>query len=308
MIQKRLAGALFLAMLACAAVAQEPRLVSGEEAARHLIERTEPKYPSMAQLARIQGSVILRVTIDEQGRVAEAKPISGHPMLIEAAIPAVKGWKFAPFLDNGSPVPVLSQVQVDFTLEPGSERRPEYLQQEVKCTRQIFETNFSAGEPLCRKALETAMKLPRAFALEKMRAYGNAGMVAYELKKLPEALEDFRQQFDFAQQRRQPANPQMVRIRGNLAHTYLALGQLAEADAQFTGIEKSLDAARAEMQARQSQTKPEAFQAMEASYARNMRVVLEEHAAALRKLGKLAEAEALEQRAGALQAKPEEQK
>ena len=75
----------------------------------------------MAEMAHIQGDVIVRVTIDENGKVTEAKGASGHPLLLEAAIPAVKQWEFQPFSDEGKPVPVQALVKVNFSLGPGAE-------------------------------------------------------------------------------------------------------------------------------------------------------------------------------------------
>jgi len=289
------------ATTAAQAAAQDLKQVPAEEAAQHIVSRVEPKYPLLAQTAGIQGDVILRVTIDEAGRVREANPVSGHPLLIEAAVPAVKNWRFEPFLDHGTPVPVSSQVKVMFALGPGAELRGKYLQQEVECTKHIFSKSFSAGEAVCGKALETAVKLPHGFASDKMRAYGNAGTIAYELKKFGEALEDFQQQLDFAQRALQPGNPQMIQVRGNVAHACVAADRLSEADAQYTEAEKAVDAAGANLEDRRGQLKPEAFASVKASYARSRQAILQEHAALLRKMGKTSEAEILEQRAGSSQ-------
>src|SRR5437660_10325993 len=138
MLAKRYVKTLFAVLvLVCLAVAQEPRQVSNEEANEHLTKRVPARYPSMAEMAHIQGDVIVRVTIDENGKVTEAKGASGHPLLLEAAIPAVKQWEFQPFSDEGKPVPVQALVKVNFSLGPGAELRSKYLQQEVDCTRQI---------------------------------------------------------------------------------------------------------------------------------------------------------------------------
>jgi TonB family protein len=83
-----------------------------------LIKRVMPEYPPEAKEQQIQGVVILQVTIDKEGSVADAKLISGHPMLVQAAIDAVKQWKYRPYLLNGEPLIVESQVKVNFTLAP----------------------------------------------------------------------------------------------------------------------------------------------------------------------------------------------
>ena len=69
--------------------------------------------------ARIQGTVILQAQISKDGNIENLHLISGHPMLAPAAIEAVKQWKYKPYLLNGEPVEVETQVQVNFTLAGG---------------------------------------------------------------------------------------------------------------------------------------------------------------------------------------------
>ena len=124
-------------MLVSLAVAQEPRQVSNEEANQHLTKRVEPQYPKMAEIAHIQGVVLMEITITESGGVTGLKAIMGHPVLVQSAMDAVAQWEFAPFLEEGRPVAVRAPIKVDFSLGPGAELRGKYLQQEVECTRQI---------------------------------------------------------------------------------------------------------------------------------------------------------------------------
>ena len=81
-----------------------------------LVTKVPPEYPPDAKEQKIQGLVLLRVIIDREGNVSNIQLISGHPLLAPAAIEAVKQWKYRPFLLNGSPVEVETQVQVNFTL------------------------------------------------------------------------------------------------------------------------------------------------------------------------------------------------
>ena len=84
-----------------------------------LIRKTQPNYPPLARQARIQGTVILQAEISKSGDIQNLRLISGHPMLAPAAIEAVKQWKYKPYLLNGEPVEVETQVQVNFTLSGG---------------------------------------------------------------------------------------------------------------------------------------------------------------------------------------------
>jgi protein TonB len=60
--------------------------------------------------------VLLQVLVDEQGNVADVKILRGHPLLNQAAVEAVKQWKYSPTLLNGEPVPVVATVTVNFVL------------------------------------------------------------------------------------------------------------------------------------------------------------------------------------------------
>ena len=284
-------------MLVNGASAQETRLISNDEANQHLTKRVQAKYPALAEMAHIQGDVLLRIAIDEKGKVGEAKGVSGHPMLLEAAVPAVKAWQFDPFTEDGKPIAVHALVKIAFDLGPGAELHRQYLQQEVECTKQIRNSAGPQAEADCKQALATAIKLPSHFVSDKMKAYENAGTAAYAAKNGADALEDFRQQLSFAQQALQPGNPQMIQVHSNLAHSYEATGRFPEADVEYTETEKAQEASMAGLEKRSENLKSGATNGVKASYAHNMQIILQEHARLLRKMGKVAEAVALEQRA-----------
>ena len=84
-----------------------------------LIKKVQPNYPPLARQARIQGHVLLQAEISKDGTIENLKVISGHPMLSPAAIEAVKQWRYKPYLLNGEPVAVETQVDVNFTLSSG---------------------------------------------------------------------------------------------------------------------------------------------------------------------------------------------
>src|SRR5271157_3109785 len=84
-----------------------------------LVKRIQPNYPPLARQARIQGTVVLHAVISKDGSIEGLTLISGHPMLAPAAIDAVKQWKYKPYLLNGEPVEVDTEVLVNFTLSGG---------------------------------------------------------------------------------------------------------------------------------------------------------------------------------------------
>jgi len=81
-----------------------------------LISRIEPTYPPIARAAHIQGVVVLTAIIDKDGNIQNLQVVSGHPMLVPAAIEAVKQWRYKPFLLNGQPLEVETAVTVTFQL------------------------------------------------------------------------------------------------------------------------------------------------------------------------------------------------
>jgi protein TonB len=81
-----------------------------------LVQRMEPTYPTLAKQARVQGEVVLSAVIDTNGQIQNLQLVSGHPMLVPAAIAAVKQWRYKPYLLNGQPVEVETTITVIFNL------------------------------------------------------------------------------------------------------------------------------------------------------------------------------------------------
>ena len=82
----------------------------------NLIHRVEPRYPPLAIQAHIQGQVVLQAMISRSGLIENLQLVSGHPMLAQAAIDAVSQWRYRPYVLNGEPVDVQTQVTVNFIL------------------------------------------------------------------------------------------------------------------------------------------------------------------------------------------------
>src|SRR5215467_4751152 len=81
-----------------------------------LIQKIEPPYPPLARAARVQGEVVLSALIDSNGQITNLQLISGHSMLVPAAISAVKQWRYKPYLLNGQLVEVETIIIVIFSL------------------------------------------------------------------------------------------------------------------------------------------------------------------------------------------------
>jgi TonB family protein len=83
-----------------------------------VISKVQPAYPPDARAARIQGSVVIAAVIGKDGNIQSERLISGHPLLAPAAMDAVKQWRYRPYLLNGNPMEVDTQMTVNFTLAP----------------------------------------------------------------------------------------------------------------------------------------------------------------------------------------------
>ena len=82
-------------------------------------ERTifvQPLYPEMARLARAEGRVILQIVVGRDGSVEEVTVVDSHPLFVQAAIEAVRKWRYSPAIRNGHPVRVYLTIRVVFDL------------------------------------------------------------------------------------------------------------------------------------------------------------------------------------------------
>jgi len=90
--------------------------VGGNVQSAKLMRQPRPNYPPLAKQARISGVVKLSAVIGKDGTIKELQVVSGHPLLVPAALEAVKQWVYQPTLLNGEPVEVQTQIDVNFTL------------------------------------------------------------------------------------------------------------------------------------------------------------------------------------------------
>jgi protein TonB len=91
------------------------RISGGAQAAR-LIHQVNPDYPEIAKRTRVQGVVVLDAIINKEGAVESLRVVSGHLLLNQAAIDAVRQWRYQPTLLNSEPVEVATTITVTFTL------------------------------------------------------------------------------------------------------------------------------------------------------------------------------------------------
>lgn len=117
-----------------------------------LLQRVPPTYPPLARSTRIQGSVVLDVVIGTDGSVNSATVVSGHPLLVQSAVDAVKQWKYKPYVLDGRAVEVESRITVQFALhadgEPNTPERAAQSQPNYYVDRSSELTQPKTGCPI----------------------------------------------------------------------------------------------------------------------------------------------------------------
>jgi len=83
----------------------------------NLVHRIDPTYPAIAKTAGVQGIVLVRAVISSYGRIEQAQVISGSPLLSAAALEAIRQWKYRPYVLNGTPIEVETEITVNFVLQ-----------------------------------------------------------------------------------------------------------------------------------------------------------------------------------------------
>ncbi len=156
--------------------------------------RVEPVYPPLAKAARVSGTVVVEVTVDEEGNVISARALSGHPLLKDAAVSAAKGWKFSPTMLSGVPVKVIGTITFNFNMDYSKDI--EALQQKLVADPNSARLHYELGQLFSadrqhEKAIE---EFTRALSLE--RDYGEAfiglGRACQEAGRLDEAIEAYK--------------------------------------------------------------------------------------------------------------------
>jgi TonB family protein len=92
-----------------------------------------PQYPKDALIKGIQGDVVFKIVVDENGKIVRSQPLSGNPLLVAAAEDAIKYYRFRPYVVNGSPARVESELGFHFT----ATRNGDSAQGQVECMSPI---------------------------------------------------------------------------------------------------------------------------------------------------------------------------
>jgi len=111
-------------------------------------KRVTPEYPELASVARITGSVVVEVTVNEEGTVEAARAVSGHPLLKDAAVDAARGWVFTPTTLSGTPVKVIGTITFNFMppRDPALVVEAENIKGQLRANPSSSDLYFKLGE------------------------------------------------------------------------------------------------------------------------------------------------------------------
>jgi TonB family protein len=271
--------------------------ISTIAAEENLTMRVEPAYPASAKAARVQGEVIFQVVITTAGEVTDMRLIRGHPLLVLAAKEAIQKWQFKPFLEDGQPVPVRTKLLVSFSIgiPTGAYEREQLVAKEffkklAACRADYKAKQYQDAEQLCEGSLQLTDKLDPERKLERVDVHGLYGQLLLAEHKLPEALEQFKQELSIAATFLKPTDAELAYAHYHVAVGEHANGHAAQALPEYLTAEEILTAARQHM----------GDDELKQHYAGTLKQILQMHARLLTQTGDLNGAKELEARAQAL--------
>ncbi len=147
-----------------------------------VVEKSDPVYPPLAKQTKLQGTVKVDVTVSESGAVASTKVISGNPLLVAAALDAVRKRKYMPYMVDGKRTSFVTTVEIAFSAGIAKEEydrqqavNDKYFKLEDRCRALLNGSKSKEAEQSCREAVPVADKLGDPQGLTKMGAYEHVG-------------------------------------------------------------------------------------------------------------------------------------
>src|SRR6266404_2920835 len=165
-----------------------PAIHVGEETLRKAaLELPEPEYPKAATMARVQGRVEIQLGIDEKGMVVNTHPVSGSPLLFEAAENAARKARFSPRVLSSEPATAFGVITYEFALPPGPKSSAAETSSTSVSQPTTVAERVATEKPLAEKPPAAPSKpLASAGSFEK-------GMASLGSAKYSEAVEFFKQ-------------------------------------------------------------------------------------------------------------------
>ena len=268
--------------------------LAAEEADKLVTKRPAAQYPAEASLARIQGLVLLDITVSETGSVIAAKLIYGHPLLVDAAVGAAKRRVYRPYLADGKPTAFVTVAGMSFFVDSQNDREQDrsrrYLTLRDNCLKATEGHKWTEAESVCSGALWIVGQMAGHDGIEKIDATDNVGFVYLHQQRFDKASEYFSRALVIAQHGPEKAQAELGYVCRNLGLAALGLGDLPKAREYYSNAEASLTLA---------QTKA-GDEGLRAKCAKTLKSVLDLHLKAAREAGAAEEADEIQKRLTAL--------
>ncbi len=265
----------------------EPLAVPQEVANQNLINKVEPVVPPLAKLAGVGGKVVADITISPEGNVESVKFVSGHPILVQSAIDAIKQWKYRPFLKDSQPTAAKTRVEVSFASAMSEHERlarQEYFPVLRKCMELVNAGNYSQGEKTCSEAVRLSEKLPPDVVAERSPARTFLGHSLLLQGRVKEAIRLYSEVLELDEKHRKPNDADLASDYANLGRAYFRSGDLDKADGLYSRAVETFEAAIVNLPS------------MKENYTRRLKNTLKEYARLKRAKGQEGEAEKLERK------------
>ncbi|HEY6350540.1 MAG TPA: TonB family protein [Candidatus Angelobacter sp.] len=235
-LSKRIVTLVFAVLATVAAsLPDQPVRVESQEASQNLVKKIDPTLPQLAkQVGGIGGSVVLDATISAEGKVTSVKAISGHPMLIQCVMDAVRQWEYKPFLRGGQPTAVVTRIEWVF---PSPHTKSEeaalrdYYPAFERCDRLLQEQRYTEAETKCSEAVELADQLPPQRVLERSSSREFLANSLLDQHNISESIPIYEKALEIrGTTEGNDHDADFAWYNANLARAYFLAGQLDKAD------------------------------------------------------------------------------
>ncbi len=247
MIQTLWLVSLMLAMGTAAPTQAAPqKTVTPAEAESHILQRVAPTIPPLAKAARIGGKVKLHIIVSPTGEVSSVNVVNGHPMLVPAAVEAVRKWRYKPFTDKNVAVAVAADVEMDFPggmSESESAVRNKFFPMENQCRSLINKGHYLDAEMKCRQAVELSNQLPKEVVLERSSARALLANSLFLQRRVTEAIPIYEEALQLDKGCLKPNDADLATDYQNLGRAYGVIGALTKADTLYAPSISTFEAA-----------------------------------------------------------------
>jgi TonB family protein len=263
--------------------------VSWGVAQTNVISHPPVQCPPIAKAARLKGVVYIEIQVDKEGKVRSRKVKSGHPMLTQAALDNIQQWNFRPMLLKGELIVMETTAEIapcdvpDAAYEKENKVRAEQMAASRDCMARMNARQLEEAEITCRKALELANKVVGNTYIYEGIAPVDLGRLRLMQQNPREALPFFEQALKLREANQKPDEPEVGSAVAWVGIAKRRLGDEAGALPDLERAEKIFTARIADTD----------FEEMRKSYARQLKIVREQHAGALQNLGRTEEADAV---------------